>query len=152
MKVVVGSDHGGFEMKEKVKKFLQEQGHAVTDFGCYSPEPVDYPDIALLVAEAVQRREYDRGVLLDGTGGGMTLAANKVPGIRAVCAYNELTGKYASEHDDANLLCLGGKTVGELVLLETVRAWADTPFGGGRHARRLDKIAHIEKKYFRPPF
>jgi ribose 5-phosphate isomerase B len=110
---------------------------------------VDYPDIALLVAEAVQRKEYERGVLLDGTGGGMTLAANKVPGVRAVCAYNELTGRFASEHDDANVLCLGGKTVGELVLLETVKAWLETPYGGGRHARRLAKISDIERKYSR---
>lgn len=151
MKLVVGSDHGGFEMKEKVKKFLQEQGHSVADFGCYSADAVDYPDIALLVAEAVQRREYERGLLLDGTGGGVTLAANKVPGVRAVCAYNELTGRFASEHDDANVLCVGGKTLGELVLLETVRAWLATPFGGGRHARRLAKISDIERKYSRNP-
>jgi ribose 5-phosphate isomerase B len=151
VKLVIGSDHGGFEMKEKAKKFLQDQGHAVTDFGCYSPDAVDYPDIALLVAEAVQRREYERGLLLDGTGGGVTLAANKVPGVRAVCAYNELTGRFASEHDDANVLCVGGKTLGELVLLETVKAWLNTPFGGGRHARRLAKIADIERKYSRLP-
>jgi ribose 5-phosphate isomerase B len=149
VKLVVGSDHGGFEMKEKLKKFLQEQGHAVTDFGCYSADAVDYPDIALLVAEAVQRREYERGLLLDGTGGGVTLAANKVPGVRAVCAYSELTGRFASEHDDANVLCVGGKTLGELALVETVRAWLATPFGGGRHARRLAKIADIERKYSR---
>jgi ribose 5-phosphate isomerase B len=152
MKLVIGSDHGGFDAKEKIKKFLQESGHAVTDFGCYSPDAVDYPDIAMLVAEAVLRHEYDRGVLVDGTGGGMTLAANKIPGVRAVCAYNELTGRFASEHDDANLLCLGGKTVGDLVLIETVKAWVNTPFGGGRHARRLAKIADIEKKYSRSPF
>lgn len=151
MKLVIGSDHGGFEMKERVKKYLLAQGHSVTDFGCYSADAVDYPDIALLVGEAVQRREYDRGVLLDGTGGGVTLAVNKVPGVRAVCAYNELTGRFASEHDDANVLCLGGKTVGELVLIETVKAWVDTPFGGGRHARRLAKIADIERKYSRLP-
>ncbi|HRY29280.1 MAG TPA: RpiB/LacA/LacB family sugar-phosphate isomerase [Elusimicrobiota bacterium] len=152
MNLVIGSDHGGFEAKEKIKKFLLAQGHSVTDFGCYSLEAVDYPDIALLVGEAVIRREYERGILLDGTGGGMTLAANKVPGVRAVCAYSELTGKYASEHDDANVLCLGGKTVGELILQETVRAWVETPFGGGRHTRRLGKIAEIEKKYSRMPF
>lgn len=152
MKIVIGSDHGGFEMKEKVKKFLLGIGHSVTDFGCYSLDSVDYPDIALLVAEAVQRHEYDKGILLDGTGGGMTLAANKVPGVRAVCAYNELTGAYASEHDDANVLCLGGKTVGELILMETVKAFLQTPFGGGRHQRRLAKIEEIEKKYSRRTF
>lgn len=145
--MLVGSDHGGFELKEKIKKFLQGLNHTVTDFGCYSEESVDYPDIALLVAEAVVRNEYQKAVLIDGTGGGMVLAANKVPGARAVCAYNELTGKFASEHDDANILCLGGKMIGELEAFEIVRSWLETPFGGERHQRRLNKIREIEKKY-----
>lgn len=147
MNIVVGSDHGGFDLKEKIKKFLQGQGHAVTDYGCYSTASVDYPDVALMVAEAVIRREYDRGVLADGTGGGVTMTANKVPGIRAVCAYSGLTGKFAMEHDDANILCLGGKTLGELEAMEAVKAWLETPFGGERHQRRLEKIVAIEGKY-----
>lgn len=148
MKLVVGSDHGGFELKEHLKKFLQKKGHSISDFGCYSMESVDYPDVALLVAEAVLRREFDRGILVDGTGGGMTLAANKIPGIRAVCAYNELTGRYASEHDDANILCLGGKMIGTLAAEAIVEGWLTTPFGGERHERRLAKISQIERKYF----
>lgn len=147
MNLVIGSDHGGFELKEKLKKFLQSFAHTVTDFGCYSEDSVDYPDIALLVAEAIARNEYQKAVLVDGTGGGMVLAANKVPGVRAVCAYNELTGKFAAEHDDANILCLGGKMIGELAAFEIVKAWLSTPFGGERHQRRLNKIKEIEKKY-----
>ena len=107
MNIVVGSDHGGFALKEKLKKYAQSLNHTVTDFGCYSESAVDYPDIALLVSEAIKRKEFDKGLLVDGTGGGMTLAANKVPGIRAVCATMS-DRKYASEHD-ANVLCLGGK-------------------------------------------
>ncbi|MCD6413100.1 MAG: ribose 5-phosphate isomerase B [Elusimicrobia bacterium] len=149
MNIALGSDHGGFALKEHLKEYLQKQGHNVFDFGCYTEDSVDYPDIAFLVAEAVKDKKYEKGILVDGTGGGMTLAANKVKGIRAVCAYNELTGKFASEHDDANILCLGGKMLGELLAEKIVEAFLNTPFGGGRHARRLDKIAEIEKKYFR---
>jgi len=149
MNIVIGSDHGGFKLKEHLKKFLQKQGYNVFDFGCYSEDSVDYPDIALLVGEAVANKKYDKAILVDGTGGGMTLAANKIKGVRAVCAYNELTGAFASEHDDANVLCLGGKMIGELEAEKIVEAYLNTPFGGGRHARRLDKIAEIEKKYFK---
>jgi len=149
MKIVIGSDHGGFELKEKIKKNLQKQGNTVFDFGCYSLDSVDYPDIALLVGEAVKRKDYEKGVLVDGTGGGMTLAVNKIPGIRAVCVYNEITGRFASEHDDANIICLGGKMIGELAAFDIVKAWLSTPFGGGRHVRRLSKIEGIEKKYLK---
>lgn len=147
MNLLIGSDHGGFALKETLKKFLQSLNYTVTDFGCYSEDSVDYPDVALLVAEAIMRKEFQKAILVDGTGGGMTLAANKVPGIRAVCAYNELTGRFASEHDDANILCLGGKMVGELEVCEIVRGWLETPFGGERHQRRLNKIVEIERKY-----
>jgi ribose 5-phosphate isomerase B len=149
MKLVIGSDHGGFEAKEQLKKYLQGLGHAVTDFGCYSLESVDYPDIAQLVAESVSRKEFDRGVLVDGFGGAVCLAANKVPGARAVCAYDITSAKLAAAHDDANVLCLGGKTLGELTLREAAQAWLSTPFEGGRHERRLAKIASIEAKYSR---
>ncbi len=149
MNIALGSDHGGFALKEHLKKYLREKGHNVFDFGCYTADSVDYPDIAFLVAEAVAAKRYEKGILIDGTGGGMTLAANKVKGIRAVCAYNELTGKFASEHDDANILCLGGKMVGELLAEKIVDAYIETPFGEGRHRRRLDKIAEIEKKFFK---
>lgn len=147
MKLVIGSDHGGFEAKEQLKKFVQGLGHAVTDFGCYSLESVDYPDIAQLVAESVARKEFDRGVLVDGFGGAVALAANKVPGARAVCAYDVVSARLAAAHDDANVLCVGGKTLGELALREAVGTWLSTPFEGGRHERRLAKIQAIESKY-----
>ncbi|MBI5211618.1 MAG: RpiB/LacA/LacB family sugar-phosphate isomerase [Elusimicrobia bacterium] len=147
MKIVIGSDHGGFKAKGFVKGFLQKAGHEVADFGCHSEESVDYPDIALLVGEAVARREYDKGVLLDGFGGAVCLAANKVPGVRAVAAYNSVAARFAAGHDDANVLCLGGKTHGEVALAEMLTVFFSTPFEGGRHAGRLAKIADIERKY-----
>ena len=132
MRLVIGADHAGFEAKEKLKKFLQGLGHEVMDFGCYSVEPVDFPDIALLVSEAVRRKEFDLGVLVDGFNGAMPLAANKVHGIRAVAAYDIISARFASAHEDCNVLCLGGKTHGELALQEMLKAWLDTPFEGGK--------------------
>ncbi len=149
MKIVIGSDHSGFRLKEHLKKYLQKGEYDVIDFGCYSEEPVDWPDVAILVAEAISKKEFEKGILIDGTGGAMPIAANKVPGIVAVCAYNELTGKFASEHDDANILCLGGKMLGELAADSIVKAWLDTPYAGGRHERRLQKLREIEKKYLK---
>jgi ribose 5-phosphate isomerase B len=149
MKIVLGSDHGGFSAKEFVKKHLQKAGHEVTDFGCYSTDPVDYPDVAQLVGEAIARGEYQKGVLLDGFGGAVCLAANKVPGVRAVAAYNSVSARFAAQHDDANILCLGGKTHGELALAEMLNVFFSTPFEGGRHEGRLAKISCIEKKYSR---
>ena len=147
MRLVIGSDHGGFEAKERLKKFLQGLGHSVTDFGCYSTESVDYPDVALLVAEAVARKEFDKGVLLDGFGGAVCFAANKVPGIRAVCAYDAFSATLAAAHDDANVVCLGGKTHGELALQDIAKTFFETKFEGGRHERRLAKVQMIENKY-----
>ena len=147
MKLVIGSDHAGFEAKERLKRFLQGLGHDVSDFGCYSTEAVDYPDVALLVAESVAKKEFDKGFLVDGFGGAVCLAANKVPGARAVCGYDIVSARFAAAHEDANLLCLGGKTHGELALQEISKAFLGTAFEGGRHERRLSKIAAIEKKY-----
>lgn len=149
MQILVGSDHGGFALKEDIKKFLQKKGYDVVDFGTYSEEACDYPVYALLVAEAISKGEYSKGILFDGTGGGVCLTANKVKGIRAVTAYNRLTGSYASEHDDCNVLCLGGKMIGQLAAQDIVEAWLNTPFGGGRHDRRLDKVKGIERRYFK---
>ncbi len=147
MKLVIGSDHGGFEAKEKLKKFLQGLGHEVTDFGCYSTDAVDYPDVALLVAESTAKKEFERGLLLDGFGGAVALAANKVPGARAVCAYDLISARFAAAHEDANILCLGGKTLGEISCQEMVQVWLSTSFEGGRHERRLAKVLAIEQKY-----
>lgn len=149
MKLVIGSDHGGFAAKDFVKKTLQKAGHDVADFGCHSTESVDYPDVAQLVGEAVAQGAYDKGVLIDGFGGAVALAANKVPGVRAVAAYDSVSARFAAAHDDANVLCLGGKTHGELVLGEILRVFFGTPFEGGRHEGRLAKIVGIERKYAR---
>ncbi|MEW6041450.1 MAG: ribose 5-phosphate isomerase B [Elusimicrobiota bacterium] len=147
MNIVIGSDHSGFQLKEKLKKHLQKQRHNVSDFGCYSEESVDWPDIALLVAEAMRDKKFDRGILVDGTGGAMPVAANKVPGVRAVCVYNELTARFASEHDDANIICLGGRMIGDLEAQEIVDVFLKTQFAGERHLRRLKKVEDIERKY-----
>ena len=149
MRVVIGSDHGGFEAKEKAKKVIQDLGHEVADFGCHSLAAVDYPDIAQLVAEAVASGAYERSVLFDGFGGAMALAANKVPGVRAVAAYNSVSARLAIEHDDANVLCLGGKTHGEVAISEMLKIYFTTKYEGGRHDRRLAKISAIEAKYSR---
>ena len=149
MRLVIGSDHGGFSAKDFVKKSLQKAGHDVTDFGCHSTESVDYPDVAQLVGEAVASGAFDKGVLIDGFGGAVALAANKVPGVRAVAAYDSVSARFAAAHDDANVLCLGGKTHGELVLGEILKVFFGTPFEGGRHEGRLAKIVGIERKYAR---
>lgn len=149
MDIVIGSDHGGFQLKEYIKSFLQDSGYNVMDFGTYKEESCDYPDYALLVAQAISDGEYKKGILVDGTGGGVCLTANKVKGVRAVTAYNRLTGSYASEHDDCNVLCLGGKMLGELAAKDIVEAWLKTPFGEGRHRRRLNKVEDVERKYFK---
>jgi ribose 5-phosphate isomerase B len=146
MRLVIGADHAGFEAKERIKKFLQGLGHEVADFGCYSTAPVDFPDIALLVSEAVRRKEFDRAVLVDGFNGAMPLAANKVHGIRAVAAYDTISARFAAAHEDCNVLCLGGKTHGELALEEMLKVWLNTPFEGGKYQKRLDKIMAIEQR------
>ena len=145
MRIVIGADHAGFEAKERLKKFLQKLGHDVSDFGCYSVEPVDFPDIALLVSEAVRRKEFDRAVLVDGFNGAMPLAANKVHGIRAVAAYDTISARFAAAHEDCNVLCLGGKTHGELALEEMIKVWLNPPCEGGKYQKRLDKITAIEQ-------
>ncbi len=146
MRIVIGADHAGFEAKEKLKKFLQGLGHDVSDFGCYSAEPVDFPDIALLVGDAVRKKEFDKGVLIDGFNGAMPLAANKISGIRAVGAYDLISARFAAAHEDCNILCLGGKTHGELALQEMIKIWLNTPFEGGRYRKRLDKITAMERR------
>lgn len=147
MRLVIGSDHAGFEAKEKIKKYLQSLGHEVVDYGCYSSDPVDFPDIALLVADAIRKKEFDKGILIDGFGGAMPLAANKVKGIRAVCAYDIISARFAAAHENCNVLCVGGKTHGELALIEIIKTWLETPFEGGKYQKRLDKIEIIENRF-----
>lgn len=149
MRIVIGSDHGGFAAKAFIKKVIQGMGHEVVDFGCHSTEAVDYPDVAQLVAEAVVRREFDKGVLIDGFGGAVCMAANKVLGCRAVAAYDSVSARMAAQHDDANVLCIGGKSHGELIHAEILKVFFGTPFEGGRHEGRLSKVHAIERKYSR---
>ena len=146
MKIAIGSDHGGFPLKEIVKSYLQENGHDVTDLGCFSSESVDYPDFALKVAEKVASGEFEKGVLLCGTGIGISISANKVKGIRAALCHDHLTASLAAMHNNANVLCMGGRTTGPDTAKDIVNAWLNTPFEGGRHLRRLSKIAEMECK------
>lgn len=149
MKVIIGSDHGGFEMKENLKKFLAKEGIEVKDYGTYSTQSVDYPDIALLVAEAVAREAHlgVKGIIIDGAGIASAVCANKVTGIRAACCENAFTANNAREHNDCNIITLGGRVIGQGVAEQIVKIFLCTPFAGGRHARRVEKIMQIEAKY-----
>jgi ribose 5-phosphate isomerase B len=145
MKIALGADHAGFELKEKIEKYLIAKGITVDDRGTNSSESVDYPDYARLVAEEVANKRADRGILLCGTGIGMSIAANKVPGIRAANAHNESEALIIREHNDSNVLTLGGRVLDDKTAFKIIDLWLSTPFAGGRHARRVEKIGEIEK-------
>lgn len=147
MKIALGSDHGGFELKETIKKFLLTEGYEIKDFGSNSTESCDYPDYALPVAEAVAKKEFDFGILVCGTGIGISIAANKVPGIRAALCSDTFSAHATREHNDANILTLGQRVVGEGLALDIVKTFLKTEFQGERHQKRIDKITEIEKKY-----
>jgi ribose 5-phosphate isomerase B len=140
MKIGIGSDHAGFEYKEKIREFLQELGHHVTDFGTHSPEPVDYPLFIRPVAEAVARAQCERGVVLGGSGNGEAIVANRVHGIRCGLCWNLESARLARQHNNANLLSLGQRMMTLETAFEIVRAWLETPFEGGRHQRRIELI------------
>lgn len=148
-KIVIGSDHGGFELKEQLVGFLRQLGYQVADYGCYSEDPVDYPDIAMLVAEAVATGIDTVGIMIDGVGIASAMVANKVPGIRAAYCWDLFTARSSREHNDANLLTLGGRVTGAILAQEIVKTWLETDFPGGRHARRVDKIMEIERRYLK---
>ncbi len=137
MKVVIGSDHGGYSLKEVILPLLKELGHEVIDVGCHNEESVDYPGYADLVCEKIDKGESDMGILICGTGIGMSMAANKHKGIRAALCSEHFTAQMSREHNDANVLCLGERVTGPGVAMEIVRTWLNTPFGGGRHQRRI---------------
>lgn len=147
MRVAIGSDHGGYTLKEHIKAYLDGKGIAFQDFGSISEESVDYPDFALPVAEAVSRGEFDRGILICGTGIGIGISANKVPGIRAAQCHDTFSARMSREHNDANILTMGARVVGPGLAQDIVEVWLATGFAGGRHARRVDKIRAIEDKY-----
>jgi ribose 5-phosphate isomerase B len=143
MKIAIGSDHAGFEVKNAVKEKLIALGHEVMDFGTMSPERTDYPDYAHLVGKAVASGKAERGVLVCATGIGMCIAANKVPGVRAALPYSEDTARLARAHNNSNVLCLGGRAMEKVFALRMLEIWLATPFDGGRHARRVDKLEDV---------
>ena len=141
MKIAVGGDHGGFEQKELIVKFLQDIGHEIESVGCYSVDSVDYPDFADKVCALVQEDDCERGILICGTGIGMSIAANRHRDIRAALCHESFTARMSREHNNANVLCLGGRVIGPEIALEIVRVWVETEFSGGRHQRRLDMLS-----------
>jgi ribose 5-phosphate isomerase B len=145
--IALGADHAGWELKEALKAWLIESGHQILDFGTHSPESVDYPDYALQVAESVASGKAERGLLVCGTGIGMAMTANKVPGIRAALCSDPFMARMSREHNDANILTLGGRLMDRELGLEILQMWLRAEFAGGRHARRVDKIAQIERRH-----
>ena len=148
MKIAIGSDHAGWKKKEDLKNYLHQKRHLVADYGTFSEVPVDYPDIALKVAQAVRRNRFMRGILLCGSGLGMCIAANKVKGIRAANCYNRLTAKLSREHNDSNILCLGARLLSLKQIKDITNVWLTTDFSAPperiRHQRRIAKIKKIE--------
>lgn len=145
MKIAIGSDHRGFEAKQQIKAIAAELGHECIDFGTDDNNPIDYPDLAYLAATAVSQKQADRAILVCATGIGMSIAANKVHGIRAALCHDELTAQVSRDHNDSNVLCLSGDQLGEILLRKMVEVWLDTEFSGGRHERRVKKIKAIEE-------
>ena len=144
MSIALGCDHRGLEMKQAIMTLLEELGHSYQDFGTYTTDSVDYPDIAREVAEAVARSEFEHGILICSSGIGMCIAANKVKGIRAALCCGTFGADRARRHNDANVLCLGANSMEIPLALDVVKVYLTTPFEGGRHQRRLDKIRNIE--------
>ncbi|MCZ8523370.1 MULTISPECIES: ribose 5-phosphate isomerase B [Paenibacillus] len=148
MKIAMGADHAGYRLKDELKPILEALGHEVEDFGCSCGDSVDYPDYALEVCEKVVSGEADKGILICGTGIGMTIAANKVPGIRCALVHDLFSAKATREHNDTNVLTLGERVVGPGVAQEIVKIWLETEFSNGeRHVGRINKVKAIEDKY-----
>ncbi len=152
MQIGLACDHGGYELKEELKAFLKSLGVESIDMGTFSEDSVDYPDFGILVAEKVSRRELEKGILICGTGIGMSIVANKFTGIRAALVNDLYSSRCAREHNDANILIIGGRIVGKELAKEIVKVWLETPFAGGRHKRRLEKIEALEKERFKGSF
>jgi ribose 5-phosphate isomerase B len=146
MKIGIGSDHAGFELKEDLRKYLAEQNIEVEDLGVKSESPADYPDIGAAVAEKVARGEFDRGILICGTGLGMSIVANRFAGVRATLCHDTYTARMSREHNDSNLLVLGGRLTGKGLAREILKVWLESRFQGGNHERRLGKIKSLERK------
>jgi RpiB/LacA/LacB family sugar-phosphate isomerase len=146
-RVAIGADHGGFSLKEDLKAYLRDLGYEPVDCGTSGTEAVDYPDFALAVAGLVAQGNARFGIVIDGAGIGSCMAANKVPGVRAAMCYDQATALNSREHNNANVLTLGAGLIGANLARQIVKTWLETPFGGGRHARRVDKITDIERRF-----
>lgn len=149
MRIALGSDHGGFKLKEAIKEHLTKKSIEIKDFGTFTTESVDYPDLGMAVAESVAKGDYDKAILCCGTGIGISISANKVPGIRCALCGDTFSAKMSIEHNNANILALGERVIGLGLALEIVDTWLEAQFQGGRHGNRIGKISEIEKKYSR---
>lgn len=147
LKIAIGADHGGYHLKEEIKQLLDSMGTPYEDVGCNCEQSVDYPDYALPVAEKVASGECDRGILVCGTGIGMSIAANKVRGIRCALVHDLFSAKATREHNDTNVLAMGARVIGPGLALEIVKVWLGTEFEGGRHTARVEKITKIEESH-----
>lgn len=146
MKIAIGCDHGGITLKDSIVNYLEERGVQIEDFGTFGTESVDYPDFAYKVARSVADGKADKGILMCGTGIGISIAANKVNGIRCALCHNTETARLTAMHNDSNILAMGGRVIDADTAVNIVKAWLDTPFEGGRHINRINKISEIEKK------
>lgn len=149
MRIALGSDHGGINLKRSIIDYLVSEGHEIKDFGTDSSDSCDYPDFALPVAESIVAKEFDLGILICGTGIGISIAANKVTGVRAALCHNTFSAHATREHNNANILAMGERVVGTGLALDIVKTFINTEFEGGRHQTRIDKISQIEKKYMK---
>jgi len=145
-KIAIASDHGGFELKEDIKLFLKEIGYEPVDFGTENSNSVDYPDFGAKVAEAVAKNEIPKGILICGTGIGMSIVVNRFPGVRGALCNDVYSARMSREHNDSNILILGGRVVGKGVALDMVKTWITAKFEGGRHQKRLNKIKELEER------
>ncbi|HEY2828268.1 MAG TPA: ribose 5-phosphate isomerase B [Pirellulales bacterium] len=145
MKIAIGCDHRGFGVKTKLVEVVTKLGHEVTDVGSFGDDSCDYPDLAADVGRKVSTGEVDRGILVCGSGIGMCIAANKIPGVRAAPCHDDLTAEMSRRHNDLNVLCLSADMLGERLIDRLVEVWLNTPFEGGRHSRRLEKITELER-------
>ncbi len=150
MTIAIGSDHAGFKLKQLIIEYLTKEGVSHIDYGTNSTESVDYPDFIFTVAKAVSEKKADRGIVICGSGIGASIVANKIKGIRAARCENEYVARFSRLHNDSNILALGERVIGTEIAVSIVKVWLNTGFEGGRHQRRLDKIAELERKYLDP--
>jgi len=148
MKIAIACDHRGYTVKQRIVAQVMDRGHEVMDFGTDNPKPCDYPDFAIPAAKAVALSQADRGILIDGSGIGMSIIANKIPGVRAAICHDELTAEISRRHNNANILCFAADLLGDELIRRIIDAWLLTPFEQGRHSRRVEKLAALEKQLF----